>query len=66
MCACGKSLLAVFSSMVGVQFFVLGLLGELGARIYFEVQNKRPYAVRRLENFENADLSPTIRVNRAA
>jgi len=59
-------LLAVFSTMVGVQFFVLGLLGELGARIYFEVQNKRPYAVRSLENFENVETGPTIRVNRAA
>jgi glycosyltransferase involved in cell wall biosynthesis len=59
-------LLAVFSMMVGVQFFVLGLLGELGARIYFEVQNKRPYAVRSLKNFENVAVGPTIRVNRAA
>ncbi|MEO1996732.1 MAG: glycosyltransferase family 2 protein [Planctomycetaceae bacterium] len=59
-------LLGVFSLMVGVQFFVLGLLGELGARIYFEVQNKRPYAVRSLKNFENVEVGPTIRVNRAA
>jgi len=59
-------LLGVFSLMVGVQFFVLGLLGELGARIYFEVQNKRPYAVRSLKNFESVEVGPTIRVNRAA
>lgn len=40
-------LLTVFSGMVAMQFFVLGMLGELGARIYYESQGKFPYGVRR-------------------
>ena len=43
-------LLSAFSILVGVQFFGLGILGELGARIYFEVQNDEPQAVRRFAN----------------
>lgn len=49
-------LLSMFSSMVAVQFLVLGMLGELCTRIYFEVQHKRPYAVRRTLNFDDADV----------
>ncbi|MGH7201923.1 MAG: glycosyltransferase family 2 protein [Planctomycetaceae bacterium] len=49
-------LLAVFSAMVAVQFFALGMLGELGARIYFQTQNARPYAIRRRVNFDHADI----------
>ncbi|MEX0704014.1 MAG: glycosyltransferase family 2 protein [Planctomycetales bacterium] len=45
-------LLAVFSSMVGVQFIVLGMLGELGARIYYDSPDRQPYAIRRRVNFE--------------
>ena len=45
-------LLAVFSTMLGVQFFGLGLLGELGARIYYQVQNQNPYAIRRTVNLD--------------
>jgi glycosyltransferase involved in cell wall biosynthesis len=36
----------------GIQFIVLGLLGEVSARIYFESQNKRPYYIRQLVNFD--------------
>ncbi len=45
-------LLSVFSMMVGVQLFGLGMLAELGARIYYESQSKFPYAVRRELHFE--------------
>jgi hypothetical protein len=41
-------LAAVFAGTVGVQFFVLGLLGEVTARIYHECQGKKPYRVRQV------------------
>ena len=44
-------MLSVFLFMVSMQFFVLGMLGELGSRTYFEIRNKEPYAVRHLVNF---------------
>ena len=45
-------LLAVFATMVGLQFVVLGLLGEVSARIYHECQDKKPYRIRRTLNLE--------------
>lgn len=44
-------LLGVFSTLLGVQFFGLGMLGELGARIYYAVKEHDHYAVRRSVNF---------------
>lgn len=38
--------LAILLMILGVQFLVMGLLGELQARTYFEVQNKPIYAIR--------------------
>ncbi len=43
--------LTLFSAVLllaGVQFLVIGLLGEIMVRVYFESQNKKIYAVRRL------------------
>ncbi len=57
-------LLSVLGAVVGVQFLVLGLLGEVCSRIYFACQDRQPYAVRRLVNFED-DATPTL-VKRAA
>lgn len=51
-------LLSVLGTIVGVQFFALGMLGELGSRIYFAVRNMQPYAIRRLVNFES-EQEPT-------
>lgn len=45
-------LLAAFSAMVSVQFFGLGMLGELGSRMYYQVRDEHPYAIRRTLNFE--------------
>ena len=45
-------LLSVLSVMVCVQLVALGMLGELGARIYFQMQNVEPYAVRCTQNVE--------------
>jgi hypothetical protein len=49
-------LLSALAQILGVQFFALGLLGEVGARIYHECQNKRPYTIRKLLNFEQHTL----------
>ncbi|MCY2995181.1 MAG: glycosyltransferase family 2 protein [Planctomycetota bacterium] len=45
-------LLTVFSLLVCIQFLSLGLLGELGARIYFG-RDKQHYTVRELINFDH-------------
>ncbi len=44
-------LLTVLSTISGIQLLILGMLGELGARIYYETQGKQPYAIRRTLNF---------------
>ncbi len=54
-------LLTVLSLMVGVQFLALGLLGELGSRIFYEVHGGESYAVR-----ETLNVSPAVAVRRAA
>ncbi|MFN2196640.1 MAG: glycosyltransferase family 2 protein [Anaerolineales bacterium] len=41
-------LLAGLMIMVAVQFLMMGLLGEMIMRTYYEAQNKTPYAVRRV------------------
>ena len=46
-------LLSVISAVVGVQFFSLGLLGEVSARIYYASQPKQNYAIR-----ESIEQSP--------
>jgi hypothetical protein len=38
--------LAILLMILGVQFVVMGLLGELQIRTYFEVQDKPIYAIR--------------------
>lgn len=48
-------LLTVLSAMLGVQFLALGLLGELGTRIFYEVRGGEPYAVRETLNFETPE-----------
>ena len=45
-------MLTVFSVLAGLQFFVLGMLGEVCVRTYYESQNKQPYAIRELVNFD--------------
>jgi hypothetical protein len=44
-------LLAVLALIMSGQFFVLGMLGELNVRTYYESQGKHPYTIRRLINF---------------
>jgi glycosyltransferase involved in cell wall biosynthesis len=45
-------MLTVFAVLAGMQFFVLGMLGEVCVRTYYESQNKQPYAIRNLVNFD--------------
>lgn len=52
-------LLGALSAMLGTQFLFLGMLGELCSRIYFQVQKRPNYAIRRTCNFEN----PSIRID---
>ena len=60
-------LLSVFSTMVGMQFLVLGMLGEMTARIYFAVEDRKPYAIRSVVSFEARDALPaTIPLSRRA
>jgi glycosyltransferase involved in cell wall biosynthesis len=59
-------LLTVFAWTVGVQFFVLGLLGEVSARIYYECQNKKPYRIRRVLNIDGESSEQRGHTSRAA
>ena len=45
-------ILTIFLFFMGIQFIVLGLLGELNARTYYEAQGKPIYVVREKLNFE--------------
>ncbi len=51
-------LLSVFSTMLGVQFLVLGMLGELGARIYYGSEGRQPYAIRCTVNLDESRERP--------
>ena len=48
-------LLTVLSIMVSVQFFSLGLIGEVNARIYYGNQERQHFAIRELINFDNTE-----------
>ena len=58
-------LLTVLCLLGGSQLFVLGMLGEFCGRIYYEAQDKQPYAIRRLVNFDPPATGP-VRLHRAA
>lgn len=44
--------LTLFAGIVSVQFVSLGMIGEMCTRIYYESHDARPYAIRRLVNFQ--------------
>ncbi|HEY2705012.1 MAG TPA: hypothetical protein VGL20_15115, partial [Candidatus Dormibacteraeota bacterium] len=51
-------ILSVLLVILGVQFFSMGLLGELLTRIYHEVGQRPPYVIRRTAGIElDGDLS---------
>ncbi|MGE3776209.1 MAG: glycosyltransferase family 2 protein [Pirellulaceae bacterium] len=47
-------LMTVFCGMAALQFFGLGLLGEVSARIYYASQPRQNYSVRELINFDDS------------
>lgn len=49
-------LLGALSTILSVQFFSLGLIGEVCARIYFSHQRKSTYHVREAVNFERPKI----------
>lgn len=49
-------LLTAFLAIVAVQFFVLGMLGEVNVRTYYESQRSQPYGIRELVNFDPATV----------
>jgi len=56
----GNPLLYVclFGMLAAVQFFSLGMLGEMAVRTYYESQGKRPYAIRKKINFDDQADEP--------
>ena len=64
------TLLAILGAIAAIQFFSLGLLGEVNARIYYANQTKQNYAIRELINCQSgagleSDPRPAI-LRRAA
>ena len=44
--------LAIVTAILSIQFFSLGLIGELSVRIYYSTGQKRSYQIRQLVNFD--------------
>ena len=59
-------LLTVFATLAAIQFFSLGLLGEVNARIYYGSRDKQHYAVRELLNFPGGAEDPAVLPSRRA
>ncbi|QDV56217.1 Undecaprenyl-phosphate 4-deoxy-4-formamido-L-arabinose transferase [Rosistilla oblonga] len=55
-------LLTVFMGIVSLQFFGLGLLGEMNTRLYYQRSSRRPFAIRSI----NQSANQTVAMNRAA
>ncbi len=53
-------LLGALSVILGVQFFSLGLLGEMCVRIYYADEKNSPYQVRETVNFDSQTADSTI------
>src|SRR5205085_10353454 len=49
------TLLSVLGTIAAIQFFSLGLLGEVSARIYYGSGARQNYAIRELVNCERAE-----------
>ncbi len=54
-------ILSVLGTILSVQFFGLGFLGEVNARIYFAANGKQNYQVRELVNFGPGSSGPRRR-----
>jgi glycosyltransferase involved in cell wall biosynthesis len=53
-------LLTVFATLAGLQFFVLGMLGEVCVRTYYECQGKQPYSIRSTRNLGSGPLPDSL------
>jgi glycosyltransferase involved in cell wall biosynthesis len=51
-------LLGIVATILSVQFFSLGLIGEVCARIYYTNEHRTNYQVRELVNFEPPNIIP--------
>jgi hypothetical protein len=49
-------LLSVMMELIGIQCILMGVLGEVQARTYFESQGKTSYAVRSTLNVDKSDV----------
>ncbi|MFV1965007.1 MAG: glycosyltransferase family 2 protein [Pirellulaceae bacterium] len=58
-------IMTIFLWMAGLQFFSMGLLGEVCARIYYGTQSRQNYAVRELVNFDGDGESRPDRIRAA-
>ena len=59
------TLLTVLASIAAIQFFSLGLLGEVSARIYYGQERRQNYAIRELVNCGSGSAEP-LPLRRAA
>jgi len=53
--------LSFVCAILGIQFFSLGLIGELSVRIYYGTGEKKSFQVRELVNFDTSRLKKTDR-----
>lgn len=51
-------LLVALLALVGLIFVMMGLLGEVQSRVYYEAQGKSPYAIRRTRNLDASNGCP--------
>ena len=51
-------LLGILSTILSVQFFSLGLIGEVCARIYYSSGRRTNYQVREFVNFDEPEILP--------
>ena len=59
-------LLTAFSAMASLQFFSLGLLGEVSARTYYGTRHRSHYTLRELVNFAEGPDRPIVPLRRRA
>lgn len=60
------SMLSILSVILSVQFFSIGLIGEVNARIYFRDHQHRNYQIRELVNFSSPPQTIGYRGRQAA
>lgn len=58
-------MLSVISCLASIQFFGLGLLGEVNARIYFNSPSREVYTVRETRNFQRKPIAASSLQNKA-